>query len=151
MIHKCFQFPLLLWSDRNSTSPEWSQKFKTLLPHFLMDESTWTECPTTPPVWALEKFGVSRLVNGGHYQSMSCQGNGNSAICATAASSVGAGVCELLAVVLWLFVRNGGQETQSDWVPFLWQQHEQEAQADDAGGSQSHHTEDYLMFQKIYS
>lgn len=53
-------------------------------------------------------------------------------------------------MVLRLLVCNVGQETQCDRVPLLWQQQEQESQADDAGGCQAHHTEDDLMFQNIY-
>lgn len=81
---------------------------------------------------------------------MSCQGDGDGAVCSTAASSVDAGLCEFLAVLLWLLVCNSGQETQRDRVPLLWQQQQQETQADDAGGCQAHHTEDHLVFQNIH-
>lgn len=81
---------------------------------------------------------------------MSRQGDGDSTVGSAAAPSVDAGLCELLTVFFWLLVRDVGQKAQRDWVPLLRQQQEQEAQADDAGGCKTHHTEDHLMFQNIY-
>lgn len=81
---------------------------------------------------------------------MSRQGDGDSTIRSAAASSVDAGLCELLTVFFWLLVRDVGQKAQRDWVPLLWQQQEQETQADDAGGCKTHHAEDHLVFQNIY-
>lgn len=80
----------------------------------------------------------------------SCQGNGDSAICSTPAPGVNAGLRQLVTVFLWLLIGNVGQEAQSDWVPLLWQQQQQEAQADDAGGCEAHHAEDHLVFQNIH-
>lgn len=81
---------------------------------------------------------------------MSCQGNGDSAVCSTPAPGVNAGLRELLAMLLWLLFRDVGQETQRDRVPLLWQQQQQEAQADDAGGCEAHHAEDHLVFQNVH-
>lgn len=82
---------------------------------------------------------------------MSCQGNGDSAICSTPAPGVNAGLRQLVTVFLWLLIRDVGQEAQRDRVPLLWQQQQQEAQADDAGGCEAHHAEDHLVFQNIHS
>lgn len=81
---------------------------------------------------------------------MSRQGDGDSTVCSAAASSVDAGLCELLTVFFWLLVRDVGQKAQRDCVPLLRQQQEQEAQADDAGGCKTHRAEDHLVFQNIY-
>lgn len=81
---------------------------------------------------------------------MSRQGNRDSTVCSTPASSVDTWLCELLSVLLWLLVCDVGQETQCDWIPLLWQQQEQEAQADDAGGCQAHHAEDHLVLQDVH-
>lgn len=59
-----------------------------------------------------------------------------------------AGISQLLSMLLRLL--ECGEEAQRDGVPLLRKQQQQEAQADDAGGSQTHHTEDNLMFQHIY-
>lgn len=79
------------------------------------------------------------------------QGNGDSAIRSTPAPGVNAGLGQLVAVFLWLLIRDVGQEAQCDRVPLLWQQQQQEAQADDAGGCEAHHAEDHLVFQNIHS
>lgn len=76
-------------------------------------ESMWTEHPASPPGWAMEEHeqtGSFMAVNKGHWQSsdMSCQRDGDSAVGSTAATSVDAGLCELLAVFLWLLVCDGG-------------------------------------------
>lgn len=81
---------------------------------------------------------------------MSCQGNRDSAICSTPAPGVNAGLCQLITVFFWLLIRDVGKEAQRDRVPLLWQQQQQEAQADDAGGCQAHHAEDHLVFQNIH-
>lgn len=81
---------------------------------------------------------------------MSCQGNGDSAICSTPAPGVNAGLRQLVTVFLGLLIRDVGQEAQRDRVPLLWQQQQQEAQADDAGGCEAHHAEDHLVFQNIH-
>lgn len=60
-----------------------------------------------------------------------------------------AGLRELLAVLLWFLVGQGGEEAQGDRVPLFGEQQQQEPQADDAGGSQSHNTEDDLMLQHV--
>lgn len=103
----------------------------------------WTKHPASPPGWAVNAWA-------NRSSRVSCQGNRDCTICSTTASSVDTGLCELFSMVLRLLVCDVGQETQRDRVPLLWQQQEQEPQTDDAGGCQTHHAEDDLMFQNIY-
>lgn len=53
-------------------------------------------------------------------------------------------------MLLGFLVCDGGQKAQRDRVPLLWEQQQQEAQADDASGCQTHHTEDHLVLQHIH-
>lgn len=137
-----------LWRSRCSSS----LKFETILPVFLIG----SQCgPNILPhllggQWMHEQKGLQDWLTVVTGRTVSCYGNRDSPICSAAASSINTGFCELLAVFLWLLVCDVSQETQRDWIPLLWQQQEQEAQADNAGGCQAHHTKDHLMFQNIY-
>lgn len=79
----------------------------------------------------------------------SCHGDGYGPVGSAPAARVDAGFGELLAMLLRLLVGQGGEEAQGDSVPLLGEQQQKEAQADDAGGSQTHHAEDHLMLQHV--
>lgn len=114
-------------------------KFMTILAVILMEK---TKSPSGPSVqcdlpggqWLLEWSSAS-----------SCQRDGDGTVGPAATPRVNAGLGELLAVLFGLLVSDVGEEAQRDRVPLLGQQQEQEAQADDAGGGETHHAKDDLV------
>lgn len=62
-----------------------------------------------------------------------------------------AGPGALVPVLLPLLLLQAVDEPQGDFIPLLRQQHQQEADADDAGGSQAHDVEYHLLLQEVHS
>lgn len=73
------------------------------------------------------------------------------AIDPASAPQVDAGVGDLIQVLLALLLLQAVDEPQGDFIPLLWQQHQQEANADDDGGGQADDVEDHLLLQEIHS
>lgn len=91
------------------------------------------------------------LIHRSQRGQMSCHRDRYGSVGSAPAAGVDAGLCELLAVLLWFLVGQGGEEAQGDRIPLFREQKQQEPQADDAGGCQTHNTEDDLMLQHVNS
>lgn len=67
------------------------------------------------------------------------------------ASQVYTGIRDVIHVFFALLFLQAVDESQGNFIPLLWQQHQQKPDADDDGGSQAHNIEYHLLLQEIHS
>lgn len=60
-------------------------------------------------------------------------------------------ISDVLHMFLTLLFLQAVDESQGDFVPLLWQQHQQKPNANDNGSGQADDIEDHLLFQEIHS